>query len=200
MLDTSFLTIEERELFEEFYAKIDLHFNNEIVDIELPIGQLDSFKGCDIRYQQSIRINEGAGNAYVPIIEFNFQRPAGKRWERFKEFQVWAFARLPKDFGHLIIRLETLRDRIGEYFQPLELDFPDDKDFCKRFYVLAKDEKKAKSLFTSSFRELLKQLKVRTFQMEIKDDFIIIGDEKHLGNDEGVALAAFAYNLSELRF
>src|SRR4029077_7250015 len=51
------------------------------------------------------------------------------------EYQTWGFITLKKDFGHILIKPETLLDKLHEFLNPLEVDFPDDPDFNTGYYV-----------------------------------------------------------------
>ncbi|PCI37610.1 MAG: hypothetical protein COB53_05885 [Elusimicrobia bacterium] len=59
------------------------------------------------------------------------------------------------DLGHVLIRPESLGDKISEFFSPTEVDFPEHPEFCSRNYVLSKDHALLKSSATNAFLELL---------------------------------------------
>lgn len=48
----------------------------------------------------------------------------------------------PIDLGHIIIRHETILDKIAELFNHVEIDFPDHILFSFKYYVVADDKEK----------------------------------------------------------
>lgn len=59
------------------------------------------------------------------------------------------------DAGHLMLRPETLADKVNEFFRRVELDFPGDRVFSRRHYVLAADEVAAERLLNAEVRSRL---------------------------------------------
>jgi hypothetical protein len=203
MLDITGLNPAETILFADFYNKVSKKYDVEIDDdVEIPLNKLALFRNYNsYAYQQSIRIKEGSENAFITILQVEYST-TGVRYSRHSvlEFQVWSFCFLPKKFGNIVIRPETFRDKLIEFFQPLEMNFPDDHEFCDNFYVLAKDQQKAQALFNSKFREEVKSLQLKSFSIEILEDFLIMGTNKSLGNEDTIALAEFAFRASEIKY
>lgn len=59
------------------------------------------------------------------------------------------------DAGHVMLRPETLADKVNELFKRVELDFPGDRVFSRKHYVLAEDARAAERLLTPAVRESL---------------------------------------------
>ena len=203
MLDTTGLDSQDSQLLQNLYDEVDNIFNNEIVDeTEIPLEELSLFKHYShFFFRQAIRIKEGAENAYIAIIQVAYSYMGTKGgMHTSTEYQAWAYCRLPEHFGHLIIKPETFKDRLIELFQPMEMNFPDDREFCRRFYVLSKDWQKAQQLLTPGFREALKKLYIRDLQVEVYNNFLIAGNCKKLDREHIIALAGFVHHVAEMRF
>ena len=61
-----------------------------------------------------------------------------------KEVTAITTTPLPHDFGHILIRPETIGDKIAEIFEKHELDFEEHPQFSDRYYVSARNESKAR--------------------------------------------------------
>lgn len=203
MLNTFGLSKEEKILFNEFYDQISTKYSGHVVDdINIPLYKVELFKNYShYAYQQALKIYEKFSQAYIGIIQvkYNYCVPKGGS-RNVLEFQTWAWAYLPKKFGHLVIKRETFKDKLIELFQPLELDFPEDKKFSKKFYVLTKDPQKANELLNDKLRQELNDLRIDNFQMEVVDNFLIIGNNKSLGNDEVLDLANFVKRICDIHY
>ncbi len=59
---------------------------------------------------------------------------------------------------HLMLRPETIADKINEWFKRVELDFPGDRVFSRQHYVLAEDVPSAERLLTQEIRTSLNEI------------------------------------------
>jgi hypothetical protein len=203
MLDTSGLRDEEIILFKDFYKEVTSNFRTEIIDdLDIPFKTFELFKGYrSIEHRQSLQINNSFGKAYLAIIqvEYNYIGSKGYSFSHL-EFQVWGFASLSTDFGHLYIRPETFTDKIVEFFNHIEIDFPDDKIFSDRFYVLSKDRQKAEHLLGGNFRTALKETELKQFQLEILNTTLVLGENKTIANCDIKALGNLLLKVTDINF
>ncbi|MFZ4798231.1 MAG: hypothetical protein ACOYMA_12115 [Bacteroidia bacterium] len=95
-----------------------------------------------------------------------------------EECQIWGIAELEKDFGHVIIRTEKILDKINEIFNPIELDFKEDKTFSKKNYVLFSEKEKAIIGLDSFFRNTINSIPLNDYYIEIVGNILIIGTKK----------------------
>ena len=203
MLTPSAASAEERVLFEKFYQEIEENFEIQVLDEkDIPIEELELFKHYDhFAFEQVIKIVEGEESSYVAPIQVKYSYIAGKGGTYSSlEFQAWAFCWLPKKFGHLIIKREGVSEKIMELIQPLEMNFPDDKSFCRKYYVLSKDQAKATQLLNAKFRQAIKDAQIKDLHLEVFENFLIAGDKKGLGNGNVVSLARLVHQLSNIRY
>jgi hypothetical protein len=114
------------------------------------------------------------------------------------EYQTWALAYLKNDFGRVIIRRETLTDKIKELIHPIELDFDEDKAFSDTFYVLVNDHKKAIKAISRNFRNVVMDIREDDFMIEIVNHTLIIGNRKPIAKERVIYLADFVVRLCGL--
>ena len=74
-----------------------------------------------------------------------------------------------KDFGHTLIRPETLADKISELFNPVEIDIKGYRKFSNKYYVLSNDKQKFLSSISSKLLKYLEnqsRLEIEFFDQE----------------------------------
>ncbi len=196
---TDGLQQDDIELFLEVYEKLktnyDATFNGDInVDFDKS-ALLKKYERYDIR--EVIQLAEGV---FIVIMEVFYKYLGAKGGEHNgHHFQAWGLTTMARDFGHVLIKRETLTEKLFELIKPVELDFPDDKAFSKKFYVLATNKEKATNAFTSPFRDLLLNLTIRDFSLEIVGNTLIFSNDKSLDPDETLLLANFIDKTSRIR-
>jgi hypothetical protein len=145
----------------------------------------------------SLVIKHQSKESYILFIENHFRMPGGRGPTiDTHECQTWALAFLKKDFGRVLIRRETLADKILELVHPVELDFAEDKPFSDTFYVLVNDHHKAVEAINRNFRNAVMDIRHDDFVIEIMEHTLIIGDQKPVSPERAVYLAEFVARLS----
>ena len=117
---------------------------------------------------------------------------------RTTEFQIWGTVLLKKDYGHVFIRTETFLDKIHELINPIELDFEDDKEFSKTFFVLTTDKQKTELQLTPLFRKLMMEIPLKDIMIEISGNRLITGNKKVIQTDTAVAFTKFLESISKV--
>ncbi|MFL5810446.1 MAG: hypothetical protein ACJ749_13055 [Flavisolibacter sp.] len=138
-------------------------------------------------------------NKNVYILFAEVEREVVGRYDTIliKEFRFFVVCFLNKSFGHILIRKEKLEDKINEYFNKTQLNFPGDDLFNKRFYVLATEEDKALSLLDKNFRnELVKVDKTENLLVEVVDNLLLICNNKMVDLQSFEELVRLGNNLS----
>ncbi|MEO6148632.1 MAG: hypothetical protein ABIP28_00645 [Mucilaginibacter sp.] len=195
------LTSEEHELINYIYNHLSLKSDTavtEVVDFDLNNFSLFAhYKNLQILSTIAIRRAE---NAFLSFIKLNYTSPGGKRGDHDNiELQLWGYAILRKDFGHVLIRSENFADKLLELVCPVEIDFDDDNLFSKQFYVVADDKDKAVSAMNFSFRNVVTQLPEGDFLIEIVKDQLIIGNRKPASIESTEQLGKFITTVALLR-
>lgn len=111
------------------------------------------------------------------------------------EQHVWALAYLKHDFGRVLIRRETLVDKIKELIHPVELDFAEDKAFSDTFYMLVSDRQKAIAGTDRNFRNVIMDIRLDDFVIEIVEHTLIIGNTHAISAEKVIHLAEFLSRL-----
>ncbi len=165
----------------DIYTTLKNTYNAEIdPDFSINIRDFDLFNTDELNSHGAVfRITQNSRPFYLDLIEVLY-RTDGRRYSPgiHTEYQTWGFINLKNNFGHILIKQETLLDKIHDMINPIDLDFEDDKEFSKKFLVVTNDKLKAQMQMTQNFRNCVKQIQLKEFFIEIVENKLIIGDKK----------------------
>jgi len=130
---------------------------NELDDEQLAafIVEVERFNFLPIVEQSSMVNAVTQGPFTLGIFAWTLYTPVGKSEMRSDELHLLLRIRPTADAGHIMLRPETLADKINELFKRVELDFPGDRLFSRKHYVLADDASSAERLLTLDVRRCL---------------------------------------------
>ena len=107
----------------------------------------------------------------------------------FSEYELIGIAILEKDYGRVLIRPETIADKIKDLFLYTDIDFDFDEVFSKKYYVSANDETKLRNCISKSFLET-----VRCFsglEIELDGNILMIRLRKQFTQENGEIITNF---------
>jgi len=162
--------------------------------IDFHLEQFEVFKDyISLNTRGSFVIKQCDNDCYVLFIEahYNHRDKGHIHITEHVEYQVWALAYLKKDFGRVLIRPETLTDKLIEIIHPVEIDFKEDKAFSDTFYVLVNDHEKAVTGIDRNFRNAVMDVRDDDFVIEIVEHTLLIGSTKPISAEKAIHLAEF---------
>jgi hypothetical protein len=170
-------------------------------DHTFDIKKFDVFSNYkEISIGGSLLINHPESGCYLTFIKVHTNIPNGRGPAlNYFKYQVWASATLRSDFGRMIIRRETVVDKVLNFVHPTEMHFKDDPTFSKKFYVVAQDKQKATGAMTKAFRNALMEIKTDDFVIEIVNSTLVIGNIKPIEPKQIVYFAGIASKLSRTK-
>ncbi len=199
--DTVGLCSEEIDRLHDTYKALKAKFNIECTgNIDFHLEQFEVFrKYFDVKLRESYVIKHLNNDAYVLFVENHRRTMSAKSGIGDSyENQTWGLAYLKKNFGRVLIRRETLADKIIELVHPVELDFDEDKAFSDTFYVLVNDHQKAVSAIDRNFRNAVMDVRHDDFTIEIMEHTLIVGDRMPMSAERSVYLAEFVTRLAAI--
>ena len=199
--DTTGLGTEEIDRLQDTYNALKTRFNIQLTgNINFDLEQFEVFKPyLDINLRDSYVIKQANNDCYVLFVETHFKsRDTKGHITDHYECQTWALAYLKQDFSRVMIRRETLADKIIELIHPIELDFPEDIQFSDTFYVVVNDLQKAVAGINRNFRNAVMDVRADDFVIEIVDHTLIIGSRKPMVADKAIHLAEFVTRLASM--
>ena len=178
-------------LKQSFDVSYDLEFSYDFSSLEI-------FANRKINVGPTIRVSDKFHPFHLVFIQVGYSYAYARRYSfgLTYEYQTWGVANLKTDGGHVLIKPETLADKIHELLNPIEIDFPDDPGFSKKHYVVSNDEEKTRSLVNQSFRNHVNQIPVNEFIIEILNNKLIIGNRKVIEQQDAIGFAKFMNQIS----
>ena len=82
-------------------------------------------------------------DSYLILLTFNSQDSVFSRIPhsiRNVDCELIGLTSINCDPGHVLIRPETFGDKLIELVNPIEIDFPEEKEFSAKYYVISDDE------------------------------------------------------------
>ena len=199
--DTVGLTASQFDDFYQTYNVLKEKFNIQPTgNINFNLGDFESFKFyTDVKIRRSFVIKRAKNDCYILFVEVHYKTMGGKsNYTYHQDYQTWAISYLKQDFGRVLIRRETLADKIVELVHPVEIDFAEDKAFSDTFYVLANDHQKAITGINRNFRNAVMDIRSDDFVIEINEYSLIIGNRNTLSPEKTVHLAEFIERIANL--
>lgn len=188
--------------YDDIYKLLRSKFSAEPTgNINFHLENFEVFKGCtNVNVKGSYVIKNTRSDSYMLFVEThqvkrNSLPSESPRYDHY-EYQTWGLAYLKKDFGRVLIRPETLADKIIELVHPVELDFDDDKAFSDTFYVLVNDRSKANISIDRNFRNVVMDMRHEDIVIEIINHTLIIGYRRPITPDSSVKLAEFVARIA----
>lgn len=185
----------------DIYNALKSAYKTEIdTDFSLNIRDFNLFDPNDLNsFGATFRIIENSVSFYLNFIQIIY-RTGGRRYSSgiYTEYQAWGLINLRKDFGHILIKPETFLDKVYDLINHVDLDFEDDKEFSKKYLVVANDKQKALMQMTQGFRDCISQIQLKEFLIEIVDDKLIIGDKKVISLEATLEFAKFLHKIAKV--
>jgi hypothetical protein len=200
--DTTNIDADDAQALEATYEALKAKYKIAITeDAIIEIKQFDVFSNYnDISVGGTLLINHPESGCYLTFVKVKTHVPSGRGPAiDFYKYQVWASATLRNDFGRMIIRRETVVDKILNLVHPTEIQFKDDPSFNKRFNAVAGDKVKASRAMTKAFRNILMEIKANDLVIEIVNSTLVIGNIQPVDPRQTIYLAEVASKLSRVK-
>ena len=93
----------------------------------------------------ALRLYENQHSSHLVLLTFNYRETTMRRNTPMEikhvNCELVGLTTIYKDIGHVLIRPETIGDKLIELVNPVEIDFKEDKEFSAKYYVVSDDEK-----------------------------------------------------------
>ncbi|MCU4163776.1 hypothetical protein [Carboxylicivirga caseinilyticus] len=111
----------------------------------------------------SWRVNSASNSFSLCLIEYqtSYQSVStfGASTHTSNDKYFFGHLSIMKDFGHTLIRPETLGDKIAELFNPVEIDIKGYWKFSNKYYILSNEKEKFLGSLTGKFIKYLENLR-----------------------------------------
>jgi len=113
------------------------------------------------------------------------------------EYEIIGLALLNKNYGKVLIRPETIEDKINDLFSHIDIDFDFDKEFSKKYCVLANNESLLRMNISKQFIETINEN--NDLEIEIDDNILIVRLRKQFTPENGEIIAKFITGINNGR-
>jgi hypothetical protein len=200
--DTTNIDADDAQALEDIYEALKTKFKVAITEDNIvDIKQFDVFSNYnDISVGGTLLIDHPESGCYLTFVKVKTHISSGRGPALdYYKYQVWASAVLRNDFGRMVIRRETVVDKILNLVHPTELQFKDDPSFNKKFNTVADDKVKASGAMTKAFRNILMEIKANDLIIEIVNSTLVIGNIQPIDPRQTIYLAEVASKLSRVK-
>jgi len=193
---TGNLSREEIKLVTSIYQELGYTYTDVAFDPNYhpPLTSFESVNAfyTDVRSGPAIRLPSTRSATYLYYPQLTYPGLSTKYGSySHQDRQTWGVTLLSRPYGHLLIRPETMLDKVRELLHHAELDFTEDAAFSRRFYVLSNEEEKARHFLDSAIRRAILDLALTDFTIEIIDKLLLIGDYKKATVNTALEIAGF---------
>ena len=101
----------------------------------------------------------------------------------FHNIQLWAVLTTNNNYEHTLLRCESIKNKIIDFFIKQDIEYKDDKEFSKNFYIMSNDLEIAKNYFSEEMRKAILKFKGSKIIIELKGDKIYVGTENNFQED-----------------
>ena len=153
----------------------------------------DSFENYSMAVlSEAVEITKNGNSSYLLLL--NLQTTIkGVRIPQnestISDYELIGLAVLKKKYGRVLIKPETLEDKINDLFSHVDIDFDFDKEFSKKYYVIATNESLFRNSISTQFIETIRE--VKGLEIELNDNILIVRLRKQFTPENGEIIAKF---------
>ncbi len=111
------------------------------------------------------------------------------------EYEIIGLVTLRKDYGQVLIRPETIADKISEVFIHTDIDFDIDDEFSRKYYVDAGDEDKLRLKISPGFLNVFRNYD--GLEAEINGNIMMVRFRKPFTIETGLSIAGFLTEIND---
>jgi hypothetical protein len=167
--------------------------NSEVEQIETILFRFDSLNNySQVVLCEAIEIQKNQQNSFLLLLSMTFTFKSIKsphNETRFSEYELFGVAMLKKDYGRVLIRPETFTDKIQNLFVSTDIDFDDNMDFSRKYYVVANDETKVRRYISNSFLETVRGF--NDLEIELDGNILMVRLRKQFTPENGAIITNF---------
>lgn len=146
------------------------------------------------------RIGNNRNNFDLCLIEYELSYfSGGHRTGGIKtEVHLYFFGhlQLKRDYGTGLIRPETIRDKINEWVNPVELDIPSHPRFSRKYYVLSTEKDRFSNQLSTELLDFIEQ--TEELQLEFNGNQCLFRLSGAINHQESINLCSVGLKLDDL--
>jgi len=165
----------------------------EVENIENIISRFDSLNNYSlVVLSDVVEVKKNQNGSYLLLLSLTYGYKGIKTPQnesRFSEYELFGIAILRRDYGRVLIRPETISDKINDLFLNLDIDFDFDKEFSKKYFVVTNDESKVRNCISKSFLETVRGYS--GLEIELDSNILLVRLRKSFTPENGEIITNF---------
>lgn len=119
------------------------------------LSGMEFYKSYDfVVISETLKVVRENRCSFLALLNFNYtvkpvKYPLNEINENYAE--VIGIVRLAKDYGRVLIRPETIEDKMSEFFCRTEVDFENETQFNRKYFTLTDQEQRLRTQVSSHF-------------------------------------------------
>ena len=161
------------------------------------ISDFDSLRGHETEHIINVlKIKKSNHFFYLIIAGLDFSAQRGSQsLSKVVEYEMLALVHLNKDLGKVFISPESIPDKIFEFFNPVEIDFPEDQVFSDKYYVLSGDAAKVRESLHANLRKAITAFD--NLYLECSGEKMIIRMQNEISVENARTICRSAFSILE---
>jgi hypothetical protein len=174
--------------------ELSLSGSVEKMETKKLLSGFDSLKGHETEHIINVlKVKKSDRFFYLIIVGLDFSSQRGSRsLSKEVEYEMLALVHLNKNLGKVYISPESIPDKISEFFNPIEIDFPQDKAFSDKYYVLSGDASKVRDNLGANLRKAITGYDNLYLECSGENMIIRMQNEISIGNSKTICHSAFS--------
>jgi len=149
-----------------------------------------------INHLETWIISKDKNSFRLCLLEYQLKFRNGRSISTEKHKYFFGYLHSNTDFGKTYIRPETLIDRVNEFFNPTEIEFPNHKEFNKKYFCLSNNKK---LLLKNADKDLLNLISsISNFEIEFNTKKSLFKLPKAINKSELIKLCNIGIELSKI--
>ena len=147
---------------------------------------------------ESFELKKQNNISYLALLSINYYQKSVKTPQNeilTTEQELIGVCELRHDYGQVLIRPETLGDKISDLFVHADFDFSFDPDFSKKYYVVASNEERLRLNVTPSFLSVIN--KFEGLEIEIVGKTLMVRLRKPYSIENGQLIVNFLQGIND---
>ena len=149
---------------------------------------------------EAVEINKNGNSSYLLLL--NLQTTVkGVRIPQngttISDYELIGLAVLKKKYGMVLIKPETIEDKINDLFSHVDIDFDFDKEFSKKYCVIANNESLFRNNISTQFIKTIRD--VNGLEIEMNDNILIVRLRKQYTAENGEIITKFITGINNGR-
>ncbi len=164
-------------------GKLNISEENKLIKRLLQFSTLNEYD--KISLIDAYKFHSLQNNSNLALLTFNYHDVTignhGPRVTKNIYCELIGLTSLNYNIGHVLIKPETVIEKLIELINPVEVDFKENKEFSSNYYVLASDEKRLRENIDIQLLEHIN--KHKELYVEIINGMVLIRTLKPVDSD-----------------